>query len=109
MYEPAHSDYTICTQDGKVLKHVRNSRDPNDTQPAMVPLAPGKYEVKAQTRDWGVITVPVVVEAGKPTIVNLQRGQNPVVESVARSNAVSLDGYLIVGWRAKGSAWPDSQ
>ena len=109
LYEPAHSDYTICTQDGKVFKHVRNAQDPNDPQPAVVPLPPGNYEVKAKARDLGVVTIPVVVEAGKLTKVNLQRGRNPVVESVARSNAVLLDGYLIVGWRAKNSAWPDTQ
>jgi hypothetical protein len=109
LYEPAHSDYTICTQDGKVLKHVRNARDPDDPQPAVVPLPPGSYEVKAKARDLGVVTIPIVVEAGKLTLVNLQRGQNPAVESVDRSNAVLLGGHLIVGWRAERSAWPDTQ
>jgi hypothetical protein len=47
--------------------------------------------------------------AGKLTVVNLQRGENPVVQSVAKSDAVLLGGYRIVGWQAKTSAWPDSQ
>jgi hypothetical protein len=109
LYEPAHSDYTISTQDGKILERVRNARDPNDPQPAVVPLPPGIYEVKAKARDFGVVTIPVVVEAGKLTRVNLQRGQNPVVASVARSNAVLLGGSRIVGWQANSSAWPNSQ
>ena len=50
LYEPAHSDYTISTQDGKILERVRNARDPNDPQPAVVPLPPGIYEVKAKAR-----------------------------------------------------------
>ena len=108
-YEPAHSDYTICTRDGKVLEHVRNARNANDPEPAVVPLPPGNYEVKAKARDYGVVTIPVVVEAGKLTLVNLQRGENPVVDSVAKANAVLLGGYRIVGWQAKSSAWPDSQ
>jgi hypothetical protein len=72
-------------------------------------LAPGNYEVKATARGFGVVTIPVVIEAGKLTRVNLQRGENPVVESVARTNAVLLGGYRIVGWRANSSTWPDSQ
>jgi hypothetical protein len=109
LYEPAHSDYTVCTRDGKVLQRVHNARNPNDPEPAMVPLPPGNYEVKANARGFGVVTVPVVIETGKLTMVNLQRGENPVVESVARTNAVLLGGYRVVGWRAKSSAWPDSQ
>jgi hypothetical protein len=109
LYERAHSDYTICSRDGKVLQHVRNARDLNDPKPAVVPLPPGPYEVKARARDFGLVTIPVVIEAGKLTMVNLQRGQNPVVESVARTNAVCLGGNLIVGWRAPSSAWPDNQ
>ena len=64
---------------------------------------------KPKPATYGVVTIPVVVEAGKLTMVNLQRGENPVVDSVAKSNAVLLGGYRIVGWRAKSSAWPDSQ
>ncbi len=109
LYEPAHSDYTICTRDGTVLEHVRNARTANDPEPAVVPLPPGNYEVKAKARDYGVVTIPVVVEAGKLTVVNLQRGGNPVADSVAKANAVLLGGYRIVGWQAKRSAWPDSQ
>ena len=109
LYEPAHSGYTLCSRDGKVIEHVCNARNPNDPEPAVVPLAPGNYEVKATARGFGVVTIPVVIEAGKLTRVNLQRGENPVVESVARTNAVLLGGYRIVGWRANSSTWPDSQ
>lgn len=109
LYELAHSDYTICTWDGKVLQHVRNARNLDDPEPAVVPLPPGQYEVKAKASDDGVVTIPVVVEAGELTMVNLQRGENPVVDSVAKANAVLLGGYRIVGWQATSSAWPDSQ
>ncbi len=100
MYEPAHTDYTIYTQDGKVFKYVRNARTDGDAQPARVSLPPGKYTVKARARDYGWVTVPVVIEPGKLTIVNLQRGSNPVVKSVDRNDAVVLGGDRIVGWRA---------
>jgi hypothetical protein len=109
LYEPAHSDYTICTRNGKVLERVRNARNPNDPELTVVSLPPGDYEVKAKARNFGLVTIPVVIEAGKLTTVNLQRGENPVVESVAKANAVLLGGYRIVGWQAKTSAWPNSQ
>ena len=75
----------------------------------MVPLPPDSYEVKANARGFGLVTIPVVIEPGKLTMVNLQRGENPVVASVAKSNAVLLGDYRIVGWRANSSAWPESQ
>ena len=109
LYEAAHTDYTICTRDGKVLQRVRNARNPNDPEPAVVPLPPGNYEVKANARGFGLVTIPVVIEPGNVTMVNLQRGENPVVASVAKSNAVLLGDYRIVGWRANSSAWPESQ
>jgi hypothetical protein len=108
LYEAGHSDYTICTRDGKVLERVHNARSFNDPEPAVVPLPPGNYEVKANARGFGLVTIPVVIESGKLTRVNLQRGENPVVASVAKTNAVLLGGYRIVGWQAKSSAWPDS-
>src|ERR1035441_9949049 len=88
---------------------MAKARGPDDPEPAVVPLPSGHYEVKAKSRDYGVVTIPVVVEAGKLTLVNLQRGANPVVDSVAKANAVLLGGYRIVGWQAKSSAWPDRQ
>ena len=109
LYEPAHSDYSIYTRDGKVLEHVRNARNPEDPKPAVVPLAPGTYEIKAKARDFGLVTVPVVIEPGKLTVVNLQREKNPVVEPVARTNAVVLGGYEVVGWRASGPALHERQ
>jgi hypothetical protein len=109
LYEPAHSDYTICDRDGKVLQHVRNARNPEDPEPAVVPLAPGEYEVKAKARDFGLVTIPVVIEAGKLTVVNLQREKNPAVAAVAGTHAVVLGGYEVVGWRANGSGLRDRQ
>lgn len=109
LYGVMPSDYTICTRDDKVLERVHNAGKGNDPEPAVVPLPPGIYEVRAEARDFGLVTVPVVIETGKRTRVNLQRGHNPFVESVARTNAVFLGGYRIVGWQAKNSPWADPQ
>jgi hypothetical protein len=106
LYEPAHSDYTIYTQDGKVFEHVKNARNYEDPQPAKVSLPPGTYRIEARARNFGWVTIPVVVEPHKLTVVNLQRGANPVVASVDRNDAVLLGGERIVGWRANLAAHP---
>jgi hypothetical protein len=109
LYEPAHTDYTICSHDGKVLQEVRNARGLNDPEPALVRLAPGTYKIKARARNYGMVTIPVVIEPGKLTSVNLQRNRNPVAGSTPRTEVVMLGNNRIVGWRAKGSNLPDSQ
>jgi hypothetical protein len=100
LYEPAHTDYTIYYQNGKMFKHVRNAQGAGDPQPALMSLPPGRYEVVAYARGFGLVTVPVVVEKGKCTIVNLQRTPNEVVAAVPKSEGVCLAGDRIVGWRA---------
>jgi hypothetical protein len=106
LYEPAHSDYTIYTQDGKVFEHVKNARSYEDSQPAKVSLPPGTYRIEARARNFGMVTIPVVVEPHKLTVVNLQRGASPVVASVDRNDAILLGGERIVGWRANLAAHP---
>jgi hypothetical protein len=98
----AHTDYTICDLAGKVIKQVRNARDANDDQPTVVRLAPGLYEIKADTKDYGSVSVPVVIKAGKPTVVNLQGDWRQIVKTTKRSDFVWLHGTEIVGWRARG-------
>jgi hypothetical protein len=48
LYEPAHTDYTIYTQNGEVFKHVRNARDMNDNTPTVVTLPAGSYRDSAR-------------------------------------------------------------
>ncbi len=106
LYEPAHTDYTIYTMDGKVFKHVKNARNYEDSQPAAVSLPPGEYKVEARARDYGWVTIPVIVEPHKLTVVNLQPGLNPAVKSVDRADAVMLGGDRIVGWRGMVASHP---
>ncbi len=103
-YDPAHTDYTICQSDGKVVQRVRNARNPDDANPAVVSLAPGAYVVKAEDRDYGSVTVPVVIKAGELTKVNLERGWRPVIDQANKNEFVLLHGWRVVGWRAEPAA-----
>lgn len=106
LYEAAHTDYTIYTDNGKVVEHVKNARNYEDPQPAVVSLPPGNYRIEARARDYGWVTIPVVIEEHKLTVVNLQRSPNPAVESIDRADAVLLGGNRIVGWRANLASHP---
>ena len=99
LYEAAPGDYTICTADGQVLRRVHNSRNSEDETPAVVNLAPGRYTVLAQARDLGTVEVPIVVEPGKRTVVNLQRYRR-IADTAEKTELVWLPGSMVVGWKA---------
>ena len=109
LYRPAHSDYAIYSQDGKLLQQVRNSRGPNDPEPAIVPLAPGRYKITAKARGYGLVTVPVVIRSGKLTTVNLQRNRNLAGSSVPGTDLVVLGDSRVVGWKATAATAAESQ
>lgn len=105
-YGLAHTDYTIYTPDGKVFQKVQNARGFDDPGPTVVSLPPGRYEVEAAAQDYGTVNIPMVIEPGKLTVVNLQRTLNPVMASVDRKDAVVLGGDRIIGWRSNVASQP---
>ncbi len=112
LYEPAHTDYTILTQDGKVFEHVRNARNPDDAEPARVTLPPGIYrvEARAEERD-GVttdVTIPVVVRPGRTTTAHLAGDWRPT-HQFTDAQVVRLPDGQIAGWRSAPSGSPHAQ
>ncbi len=97
---PAHTDYTIENQEGQVVEHVRNARDANDDQPTVVSLSPGLYQVEAQAKGIGPVSVRVEIKPGESTVVNLQGDWRRIASSAKRSDFVWLYNREIVGWRA---------
>ncbi len=68
---PAHTNYTIATPDDKVIEQVTNATGSFNSRPARVSLPPGEYHVRAQYNGGRFVTVPVVIEPNKTTIVDL--------------------------------------
>jgi hypothetical protein len=103
---PVHSEYTIATTDDKVIEQVANESGPFNADPAMVHLPPGEYHVKAQTERGGFVIVPVVIEAGKKTVVDLDgealpQGANATAaEGDEHGDWVRLPDGHVVGWRS---------
>jgi hypothetical protein len=68
---PAHTDYTVATVDDTLIEHVTNQAGPFEAYPVTVRLPVGDYHVRAQYDGGRFIVVPVVIEAGKTTVVDL--------------------------------------
>jgi hypothetical protein len=102
LHYPAHTDYTILAQDGKVVRQVHNATDLYDAQPAQVSLAPGFYTVQAQAEDFGrvrqSVLVPVEVKAGQTTAVHLA-GDWKVSARCKNQNLVRMSNGTVAGWR----------
>lgn len=68
---PIHTDYVLMDSGGKVLRRVENTTGSFGAHPVVLLLATGAYRVKAQDQDGHYVIVPVVIEAGQRTVVNL--------------------------------------
>jgi hypothetical protein len=98
-----HTDYTIATANDKVIERVDNATGTFNSKPATVPLPSGEYHVRAQYDAGGFVVVPVVIEAGKTTIVDLDGEALPQHPDENPDKVRLPDGH-VVGWRATDSA-----
>ena len=94
---PAHSDYTVSDHKGQPYD-VRNRSGLFGSDPAHVRLLPGRYEVKALRSGGGYVVVPVVIEAGKKTVLDLDGTAMP--QQQAANDVVRLPDGQVIGWRA---------
>jgi hypothetical protein len=99
---PRHTSYTIATQNDKVIERVTNAAGSFLSQPATVALPSGEYHVRAQYDRGGFVVVPVVIEAGRTTVVDLD-GEALSQHLDTNSDKVRLPDGHVVGWRAISS------
>ncbi len=99
-----HTSYSICTEDGKILRKVANAIGVHDEDPALVELPAGTYTALAESKCYGMVKVKVVIERGKLTTVNLECNQpSPRDPTKSVHDSVRLPNGSVVGWRADGS------
>ncbi len=112
LYEPAHGDYTIYSENGEVFKHVRNARDPNDDTPTVVTLPPGTYKVAAEAVNCDGyrvnVLVTVVVKPGQTTLAHLEGDWNPI-EPHPESQFAKLPCGRVIGWRSPEAGYASAQ
>ncbi|HEX4677079.1 MAG TPA: hypothetical protein VH209_17205, partial [Steroidobacteraceae bacterium] len=68
----AHTNYTIATPDDRVVRKVANATGAFASRPARVSLLPGEYQVRAQYEGGRFVTVRIVIEPGKTTVLDLE-------------------------------------
>ena len=95
------SDYRILNADGQLRQWVHNNSGTMLQRPQQVELPPGAYRVESQANGYGLVTVPVTLEAGQETIVHLEGGVRWSGQfDNHQANAVRLPDGEIVGWKS---------
>jgi hypothetical protein len=81
-YRYPHTDYEIYKRNGTLFKRVDNGWTQLDETPTAVTLLKGRYFVQAQSETAGLIRVPVVIQTGRTTVVDLEHAKkmHPHVE-----------------------------
>ena len=104
-YESAHTDYTIYTAEGKVLRAVHNARNVNDPNPARVSLPAGQYTIQANAEDrngWTTpFEIPVVIKPGLETVVHLEPDWSPPRQYANKGSLVRSADGRIIGWQVE--------
>jgi len=80
----AHSAYSIYTTNGKFFKQVENHISLSDQVPSLVTLPTGSYTIEARSESHGYVRVPIVITAGRRTVVDPDRQQTVTEKRLAR-------------------------
>ena len=83
LYYP-HSSYSIYTTDGKFFKNVENHISRSDEIPALVTLPAGSYTIQLRSENRGYIRLPIVITAGRRTILDPDEAQTELQKRFAR-------------------------
>ena len=78
-----HSSYSIYTTDGKLLKNVENHISRSDEIPALVTLPAGSYTILLRSENRGYIRLPIVITAGRRTILDPDEAQTDLQKRFA--------------------------
>ena len=98
-----HSDYEIYTRDGKLFKQVRNALGYSDETPERVTLPKGLYTVVVKSETAATVSIPVVIETGKATVLHLEREKDwtPDLSGARESDLVRLANGQVIGYRSR--------
>jgi hypothetical protein len=92
------SSYGVYDEAGQMVKFVPNHWSNMDEWPEAAMLPPGNYRIRAESAADGLVNVPVVIQRGKTTVVQLDGNWWPPKQT-ATSEFVSLPDGTVVGWR----------
>lgn len=81
----AHSSYAIYTLDGKLFRKIENHISRSDEIPEVVALPVGSCTVDARSEKDGYVRVPIVINAGRSTILDLDLGEKEPLKRIAHN------------------------
>ena len=105
IYYYPHKSYLIYTETGRQFKYVANHVGDMDESPARVSIPAGRYYVLADSSSYGRVTVPVIIEAGRTTVVHLDSEWRSLRNRAA--GMVRLPNGEPVGWGVSNETPPD--
>src|SRR6267378_2330119 len=80
-----HSSYSIYTADGKFFKNVENHISRSDEIPSLAALPAGSYTILLRSENRGYIRLPIVITAGRRTILDPDGEQADMGKRLARA------------------------
>ena len=92
-----HMGYNIYDEGGKRVQYVPNHIGITDESPTRVQLAEGNYNIVAESSAYGRVTVAVVIQADKTTILHLDRGWTPS-SNISSNEIVRFPDGEAIGW-----------
>ncbi|MGC1323177.1 MAG: hypothetical protein WA849_13415 [Candidatus Udaeobacter sp.] len=92
----SHSSYAIYTIEGELFKTVENHISFGGESPELVALPAGFYLVIARSNRQGDIRIPVAIEKGQLTVLDLDRGERDG-QTVTLTRVVASCGQMIGG------------
>lgn len=101
-YFHPHSGYDVKDESGKTVRFVPNHASIMDEWPEQVALPAGHYNVVAESARCGLVTVPVLIEPGKTTVVHLDGNWWPSSKTTAKQ-LVCLPNGESVGWSSSAA------
>ena len=94
-----HTGYFVHAESGKAVEFVANHIGDTDETPTIVTVPVGNYKIVAESSGYGRVTVPVVIQKGRMTVIHLDREWKPSANA-SSNELVYLPGGEAVGWRS---------
>lgn len=94
-----HTGYVIRSADG-LVRRIRNRCGSFGQDPVTVSLPTGSYTVEARAANFGLVCVPVLIQARQITIVYLDGNARPKGAGLAGEDFVKLPNGQLVGLRS---------
>jgi hypothetical protein len=98
MFYATHTDYGVYDDAGKLIKSVQNAESFHSPTPMQVALPPGHYIVEGWSDAYKLVKVPVLIEAGSLTTVNLEKDDHGLFPGGIAADLVHTPDGRIVGW-----------